>query len=152
MGLTSGVPITWALNRIEDKLGNAIDFSYGFDGALGEYWLHEVRWSNRNGVLLGRVELNYSLNRSDKTHGHGYGRTRQSLTRRLESIATFEGAGTPVRRYQLGYLQDTGGAGLAGSPSSYLYTVQECAGTGAECLAPTHLQRDVAWRGVKSLS
>jgi hypothetical protein len=152
VGVTSGVPIVWALNRIEDKHGNFISFSYGRDTAQGEYWPNEIRWSNNASTVLGRVEFSYSTNRSDKTFGHAYGRTRQSLTRRLEHIQVYEGQSTPMRRYVLSYLTSTGGTGLAGSPLSYLYTLRECAGTGSPCLAPTELLRDVGWRGVNSQS
>jgi RHS repeat-associated protein len=131
VGGTSGLPIVWAVNRIEDKLGNHISFSYELDSALGEYWPTEVRWANRNGVVLGRVQFSYTTARPDKHYGYGYGRTRQSLTRRLAHIQVHEGLSNAVRRYTLAYQQ--------GSLNNltYLASVQECAGTGSPCLAAT---------------
>ena len=152
VGQTQGVPLVWALNRIEDKHGNYISFTYGRDNALGEYWPAEVAWANKDGVALGRVLFNYDTLRADKTLGHGFGRTQQSLTRRLASIQVYEGTSNAVRRYNLTYLSSTGGAGVAGSPLSYLHQVQECAGTGSPCLPPTELYRSVGSRGVNSVN
>jgi RHS repeat-associated protein len=131
VGGTSGLPIVWAVNRIEDKLGNSISFSYGLDATLGEYWPTEIRWANRNGVTLGRVQFSYTTTRPDKHYGYGYGRTRQSLTRRLTHIQVNEALSNAVRRYTLAYQQ--------GSLNnlSYLASVQECAGAGSPCLAAT---------------
>jgi RHS repeat-associated protein len=135
VGGTSGVPITWALNRIEDKHGNFISFTYGRDPTLGEYWPAEIRWSNNLSQVLGRVVFGYSTARPDKTYGYGYGRTRLSLTRRLNHIQVYEGASVGVRRYALTYQQGTV------NQLSYLGSVQECAGIGSPCLPAT----EFAW-------
>ncbi|HUG98198.1 MAG TPA: FG-GAP-like repeat-containing protein, partial [Gammaproteobacteria bacterium] len=131
VGGISGRPIGWAINRIEDKHGNFITFSYGRDSTHGEYWPTEIRWSNRNAQPLGRVLFSYTSTRPDKGYGHAYGRTKRSLLRRLAHIQVYEGSGAAVRRYVLSYQQGTI------NNLSYLASVQECAGTGAPCLPAT---------------
>jgi RHS repeat-associated protein len=144
VGGTSGVPITWALNRIEDKHGNFISFSYGRDTTLGEYWLAEVRWSNNLSQILGRAVFSYSTARPDKSFGYGYGRTRQSLTRRLNHIQVYEGSGMAVRRYVLAYQQGTV------NQLSYLGSIQECAGAGSPCLPATTFEWSQGQQGFET--
>ena len=139
----NGHPIVWALNRIEDKHGNYITFSYGSDTTLGEYWPTQIDWFNNQAQRLGRVSFAYNTTRPDKIFGYGYGRTRQSLTRRLTHIQVNEGASSAVRRYVLSYAQGT----LSGL--SQLSAVQLCAGTGSSvCLPPTEFQWTQGERGV----
>lgn len=134
VGGISGRPIVWALNRIEDKHGNFITFSYGRDATLGEYWPTDIRWSNNLSQVLGRVVFSYSTTRPDKSYGYGYGRTRQSLTRRLNYVQVYEGTSAAVRRYVLAYQQGTV------NNLSHLNSVKECAGTGSPCLPATTFQ------------
>jgi RHS repeat-associated protein len=131
VGGISGRPLVWAINRIEDKHGNYIAFSYGRDATVGEYWPTEIRWANRDGMILGRVQFSYTTTRPDTHFGYGYGRTRHSLTRRLAHIQVNEGLGNAVRRYTLAYQQ-----GRLNN-LSYLASVRECAGTGSPCLPAT---------------
>jgi RHS repeat-associated protein len=146
VGATSGVPIVWALSRIEDKHGNFITFHYGHDTTHGEYWPTEIRWSNNLSQVMGRVVFSYSNARPDKSYGHAYGRTRQSLTQRLTHIQVNEGSSTAVRRYVLGYRQGTH------NNLSYLASVRECAGTGSPCLPPTSLEWTHGEQGFDMLS
>ncbi|WP_457356269.1 FG-GAP-like repeat-containing protein, partial [Roseateles sp. P5_D6] len=136
-------PIAWAVARISDTLGNAIDFKYeqrdvpwgsgptAGSPTTGHEWnISEVQYSGN------KVIFNYDIDglgndvRTDKSEAYQQGRKNVSL-RRLKSITTYVNSpatalgvngGTPVRTTKLTY--DYG----AVSKRSRIVKIQECAG------------------------
>ncbi|WP_158218458.1 FG-GAP-like repeat-containing protein [Roseateles puraquae] len=149
-------PMAWAVARISDTLGNAIDFKYeqrdvpwgsgptsGSPTAGHEWNIREVQYSGN------KVVFNYDLDtqgndaRTDKSEAYQQGRKNVSL-RRLKSITTYVNSpatalgangGTAVRTTQLTY--DYGPV----TGRSRIVKIQDCAGgpSSTRCLPATNL-------------
>ncbi len=85
----------WALNRMTDASGNAIDFTYVEDQAGGQYLIDTVSYAGRN------VKFHYE-DRPDRFVGYQSG-SKVSQTRRLKAVETRAG-GIVLRRAEVGYL------------------------------------------------
>lgn len=121
----SSTALLWAVSRIADRNGNAIDFEYQQNGATGEHQIAEIRYQGQSAIT---VKFNYGA-RPDVTAGWIAG-SRTGLSMRLENVET-RYSGSLVRRYDLSY---TAGAK---SGRSLLTSVTECNPT--ECFPPTTL-------------
>ncbi|MFZ2752994.1 MAG: SpvB/TcaC N-terminal domain-containing protein, partial [Lysobacteraceae bacterium] len=131
-----GVPLTWMIARVEDRVGNAMDYNYTGYGD-GETLVASIQYTSF-GATLGDRMVAFSY--EDRPGGAGSndrsssylagGLTRQ--TKRLTSVVTFVGS-APVRSYVLGY-------GLSATTSrSLLQSVTDCAhdATNWICKPPT---------------
>ena len=145
-----GAPIAlgWAIARITDTLGNAINFKYTQEDVAwgtgltsvggpkpGRQWgLSEITYAG------GRVAFNYEPGspRTDKSEAYHAG-AKQVSAARLHSITTFipgsAGGYLPVKSFKIGY-----GAGQTGR--SRVQSIKECAGdsSSTHCLPETVLE------------
>ncbi len=133
----------WAVNKIEDTVGNYMTFSYQDQSLQTDVELTQIAYTLHNNGTLGAVafaHVNFEYE-ARETYGPVYrgGWAITNTTRRLKSIKTealtrdpTTGASTGwalVRDYRLGY-------GTGNNNQSRLTSVQECPGTGL-CLPPT---------------
>jgi RHS repeat-associated protein len=132
-------PLSWLVEKTEDRLGNNMHYAYTAFGS-GENLLRSIRYTGfGSGQGDRRVELSYEPRTADlvssvnDTASSYMAGTLSRTTQRLKTISTFVGS-SPVRDYRLGY-----GAPSAGSTRSLLRTVTECAyqGAAAHCRQPT---------------
>jgi RHS repeat-associated protein len=126
-------PFVWALNRIRDRSGNVIDFLYQ-EGPGAAFRIASIRYNSNPGAGVASshdisfVYENRPNNEIDISYIAG---TPIREVLRLERIEVrYNGA--VLRRYELNYEP-----ALTESRRSRLASVQECAQTGADCLAPT---------------
>lgn len=133
----------WALNRIRDRVGNYIDFTYTLDTENGSYRPNEIRYSGNflRGIAPStRVVFVYeTATRPDPIYQY-----RQAATdpgsgiiveyKRVDRIDVVnEATSQAVRTYDLTY-DPAGGAG----GRTRLSSVREC--VGGDCLAATAFQ------------
>jgi RHS repeat-associated protein len=128
----NGETLLWAADRIEDKVGNYLVFSYYEDPVTGEHYLLQVDYTANDTVGLSpynHVLLFYEP-RPDTSSGY-IGGNPVINAKRLKNIQVYEGANV-VRDYRLSY--DTSAA----SAMSRLRSVTECesAAPEAACLMP----------------
>jgi hypothetical protein len=129
--------LTWYVNRIFDRSGNAIDFKY--DLADGEITLKEVSYAGGNV----KVMLEYVADWNPRTlYVAG---TQIKYTKLLSKITTLlpgagaQGADRTVKQYQLAYeYGDARGDTPGKQPIQRLKSVTECVSgaAGADCLPP----------------
>ena len=126
---------SWAISRLEDNVGNAIDFSYHND-AQG-HRIEEINYAYGSGTSANaRVEFDYE-DRLDVLQayigGHRF-RSAKRLTN-IKSYNRYEGGEALLRDYRLGYIENTNT--VAGVPQlSRLNSVSECTSDGS-CLPAT---------------
>ncbi len=124
----------WALSRIRDRSGNAIDFQYAENIANGSFRISELRYNSNPGAGVAashRVAFIYEIrnnNEIDSAYVPGMP-IRQVV--RLDRIDILYGT-IVLRRYELDYEP-----ALTATGFSRLATVRECGRDGAECLAPS---------------
>lgn len=140
-GSLSSVRMHWAVNRIRDRSGNYIDFTYTQDVNRGGYYPQEIRWTgNLNGTSAQykAVFVNESADRPDEIRNQlalvpAGANGKFNYIKRLSRIdVIYMPTSSLVRKYQLTYETAGGSGGL-----SRLQSVQECGLGGADCLAPT---------------
>ncbi|MGH8235878.1 MAG: FG-GAP-like repeat-containing protein, partial [Steroidobacteraceae bacterium] len=139
----TSTPRLWALNRIRDRVGNYIDFSYIEDTANGSYRPNEVRYAGSTSLGIApstRVVFVYeTATRPDPIYAYRYGQQTAGTGvivefKRLDRIDVIHDASSQtVRSYDVTY-QSAGGTG----GRSRVATIQECA--GGDCLAALTLQ------------
>ena len=86
-GADDTLAYTYALKRVQDTLGNSVDFTYASDPLKGEYVLTQIDYT-ANGASItaqNRVVLTYSASRTDKTFSYIFGR-KFAREKRLDSI------------------------------------------------------------------
>ena len=141
--LASGYTTTarvWALNKIEDRAGNGISFSYIEDGApYGSYRIDRISYRVNGSAGLSTpgyaIEFEYDPHPTgnvDTSYGAGGVIEDNKLMTTVD--VWYEGV-TPrtiVRRYNLDY-EDS----LSSANHSRLDEVEECGTGGSECFAPT---------------
>lgn len=131
------VPLTWMIRKVEDRVGNAMDYVYANHGE-GETLIESIYYTGFGGTLGSRrVAFNYDqrptgagTNDISSSYLAG-GVTRQ--TKRLATVVTFAG-NEAVRGWVLNY----GSAISSGSGRSLLQSVTDCAYDGANwiCKSP----------------
>jgi len=140
-GSLSSIRLHWALNKIEDRAGNAIEFSYAQDLTRGGYWPTEIRYTSHIGgttPLYKVVFVNETADRPDPILNRltytGSAASRQfDFTKRLSRVdVVYIPTSTIARRYELTYLP-------IGSTvkHSFIQSVRECGAGGVDCLTPT---------------
>lgn len=120
----------WAVNRIEDRKGNAMTVSYSEDNANGHYHPVRIDYTSNSGQSLSAgqsVRFSYAT-RSD-TNVQQIAGTTVSTQQRMTNVVAWVGE-TAVRDYRIAY--DNGGYGGA----SRVVSVTECSGDGTICLKP----------------
>lgn len=123
----------WAVNKVEDRVGNYLTISYQEDNLNGEYYPVQINYSGhttQNILPYNSVKFVYAF-RPDTTAQYQGGTLVQNRVR-LTNIQAYMGI-TLVRDYQLTY----DNSGLAGG--SRLSALQECApgAVGTSCLPAT---------------
>lgn len=127
-------PRAWALSRVRDRAGNAIEFVYTEDGSSGSYRLARVRYNgNPSAGVTATTEAAFTWEDrpptdKDLDYLAGY-RVLQALRLRRVDV---QHEGVLVRRYELGYQPD-----LPVTGRSRLVSVRECGRDAAQCLTPT---------------
>jgi len=131
----------WAVNRIRDRSGNAIEFTYEEDTTYGAFRPKEVFWTSNATQGLSaayKIAFIYEVTpRPDTLYGYRYGdrlviNGQITETKRLDRIDVIYNTSTVVRRYDLAYEPDGGAGGR-----SRLQSIQECGLGGSDCLSPT---------------
>ncbi len=138
--------LTWAQNRFQDSVGNAIDFVYS-NTANGHY-IDQIYYaygaandSNRNNARA-RIAFSYDTDRLDPSLEYLGGYQFFSAIR-LSRIDVYND-GMQIRNYQLRYRQVDAYSSLSNWLSKLL-SVQECVGT--QCLPATRFEWSEDERG-----
>lgn len=80
----------WAINKIQDRYGNFIEFTYTENSSESNFAPSEIRWGSeaagRN--VVGRARFEYVTNRSDVTHGYFAGGVVRN-DKRLQRVDVF---------------------------------------------------------------
>ncbi len=126
---------TWALNKIRDRSGNAIQFAYAEDTTNGAYRIASIQYTSNpaQGVSpTHTVEFVYETKPSSEVDsGYVAGSKVKEITR-LDRINVNYNGTTIVRRYELTYE-----GALSSTSKSRLASIQECSGSPLDCLAAT---------------
>ncbi len=112
----------WAINKISDRNGNAITFSYTEDNANGAFHINRIDYAN-----TASVRFVYET-RTDVINGYTTG-SKYSVSVRMKNVQTYVGT-TLVRDYRLTYEYG------ASTMRSRLISTTECDGA-VTCLSPT---------------
>jgi RHS repeat-associated protein len=126
---------TWALNRIRDRSGNAIDFSYFEDSTNGAYRIDLIRYTSNSAQGLSsayEVDFVWETKPSNEIDSGYVAGSKVKQVTRLDRIDVKYNTTTLVRRYELTYE-----GALSSTSKSRLASIQECAGATPECFAPT---------------
>ena len=113
----------WALNKIRDRDGNYIEFTYTEDNANGTYRPNEIRWTGNTGQALTpaykAVFVYEARSGTDPLvrYENGY---KSKETNRLLRLDVFYNTTNIVRRYTPSYMT------AASTPRTHTQTVQEC--------------------------
>ena len=133
----------WALNKVQDTVGNYLAVTYAEDSANGSYYPTRIDYTGnaRNGLTpYNSVEFAYGPEvRPDIVPMYHLGSLIKSMVR-LVGIKSFAG-GSFVREYRLGYRLN------GANNTSRLSTITECAGDGT-CLPATAISWNAESAGV----
>ncbi len=143
---------SWAVNKIEDKYGNAVIFSYNENVSSGEHDPAEIRWSESPSTSS-RYKLIFTYEsqpRPDTRSGFIFG-AQWTRSKRLEKVVLqFDNSLVHEYRFKYrdspGVSQDTGSTGR-----SKLASVQQCGPTS--CLPSTSFDwwlGDPGWAAVST--
>ena len=127
-------PRAWALSRMRDRAGNAIDYSYTEDAVNGSFRIATVRYNgNPSAGVTPTHEVAFSyenrpVNEADLGYVAGLAISQAVRLARIELLYN----GSVLRRHELGYA-----AALSTTGRSRLVSLRECA--GGDCLAPTSM-------------
>jgi RHS repeat-associated protein len=133
-------PRVWALNRIRDRAGNSIDFTYIEDATHGAFRPDRIIWTgNASQNIRAPYQMAFvyeTAPRPDTLYGYRFGNQTTvngeiTETHRLDRIDVLYNDAV-VRRYELNY-EPSGGAGAR----SRLQSIQECGTGGTDCYSPT---------------
>lgn len=125
----------WALNEIRDRDGNEITFTYVEDTTNGSYRLDLVSYagnSSQGTSAIYTIDLVYEPKPTEEIDSAYLAGSVIKETQRLSRIDVLHNGSTLFRRYELNYEP-----ALSATKRSRLASVQECAGSGSNCLAST---------------
>ena len=133
--------VSWSIERVEDREGNAADYSYFNNQADGEHYVTRINYTRNDGaglVAANSIRFGYEA-RQDVSPSHANS-VLTDIRSRLVRISTYLGE-TEIRWLQLDY---AGGAsadydGVSGR--SRLKEITECV-SDVGCRAPTVVQWD----------
>jgi len=133
---TAWTPRAWALSRVRDRFGNAIEFRYVEDPASGSYRVTSIHY---NGNSAAGVEPTHTLQfiyesrpASEVDLLYVAGSPIRQLVRLVRIDLLYNGS--VLKRYDLDYELALSTAGR-----SRLASLRECGVGASECLAPTML-------------
>ena len=136
-GGRSPTPWAWALNRLQDRAGNVIDFRYVEDIAQATFRLASVAYNAHPAAGLAATHqvsfIHETRPASEVDLGFVAGQPVRQVTRL--SRVDVSHAGALVKRYDLGFE-----ASLSTAGRSRLSSIRECGRGGSSCLAPTRLE------------
>lgn len=136
----ASTPRVWALNRIRDRSGNAIELTYFEDATNGGFRPDRVRWtSNTSQGVPAPYEMAFVYEtepRPDILYGYRFGNLSSvsgqvTETHRIDRVDVLHNSSV-IRRYDLTY-EAAGGAGAR----SRLQSIKECGVGGTDCYLPT---------------
>ncbi len=120
----------WALNRIEDSVGNYLTVSYSENNALSESYPTRIDYTgNASMSVLPYNSVRFIYENRPDTAAHFVGGSQVQLNQRLKKIETYLGT-TLLNTYELTYAQSVS------TGQSRLISLKECAADGT-CLLPT---------------
>ena len=125
---------SWALNRIRDRLGNAMTFEYTETAPFGSYRIAAIRYNqNPNAGITASHVVSFVYETRSSSEIDPYFAAGAPIRQivRLDRIDVLYNAAV-VRRYDLGYEPMLSSAGR-----SRIASIQECGAGGTDCLAPT---------------
>ena len=129
----------WALNRVEDTVGNYMTFHYLEDAANETCRLDRIAYAgNTTAGTLPQSEVRFAYELRPDQRSFYQGGARINMTHRLTGVETFTNAEL-VRDYRFGYDESP----INGR--SRLLSVTEC--SGSDCLAPTSFKWDAGDSG-----
>ncbi len=126
---------SWSINKIRDRSGNAIVFSYTEDTTNGSFRLSTIQYTQNTTVGTSptyTVTFNYASLPAGEVDSRF---VASSIVKRIVRATSIDvsSPATLIRRYLLTYE-----ANLSNTAKSRLQSVQECAGaSGTDCLAAT---------------
>ncbi|GAB4354855.1 MAG: hypothetical protein Kow006_20830 [Gammaproteobacteria bacterium] len=124
--------MVWAVNRVSDRKGNYMTFSYDEDNANGEYRIDAIHYTG-NPTLSPAASVTFEYETRPDVKPVYVGGTKTQQSQRLLAIHAFVGT-TEFKTYHFTY--ETAGQGS--NVRSFLDSVQECA-DATECLPATYL-------------
>ena len=137
-GQGSFTPMTWAMNRAQDRKGNYLTVSYNTAAAKYEYNVARINYAGTSASAPNQsVLINYNTAvRSDQTTGYGPTGIAVQMTQWVSNIQVLAN-GSLVRQYTPTYSYSTTSSRLI------LTTLQECApstfgSTTADACLPAH--------------
>jgi RHS repeat-associated protein len=137
----------WAVSKIRDRSGNAIDFTYTEDTTNGSYRISSIQYTSNSGQGLTAayaVNFTYETKPSNEIDtGYVAGSLIKEITR-LDRIDV-NYSSVLVRRYELTYE-----GALSSTSRSRLASVQECTGSPLDCLAATTFSYQNGTNGLSS--
>lgn len=130
----------WMLNKVQDKFGNYYTVGYvEYTGAAqrGEYFVYSIDYFNARAQIMGRIQFNYDVSRTDSYFAYSYGASMVARLSRLSSIDVYghdpDGALALAWQYELTYQYNIA------SGHSQLIQVRQCDAMALRCLAPTNM-------------
>jgi RHS repeat-associated protein len=139
--------LVWAVNKIRDRSGNEILFTYTEDSTNGSYRVNTIQYTRNTsaGVTTPQYAVNFvyetvPVGEVDSQYLAG---SRIKRVTRVDRIEVTYNASTLVRRYELTYESS-----LSATYKSRLTTIQECGGSGSDCLSPTTINYQNATVGL----
>ena len=121
----------WALDRVTDRAGNYMTYTYVEDGANGEYYIDEINYTLNDGASAtgtNKIQFRYGGRTDDIVLYRGGSKIQ--VSKRLTQVR-IRVDGTRERTYYLRY--EYGGA----TGRSRLTEVEDCEGDGSgDCLEP----------------
>lgn len=130
-GTAPTVPLLWAVNKISDRLGNSMDFTYKVDATNGSYVIDRITYN------AGKAYVLFNSSTLANAPAKFLAGTKVSSNYRLDSV---EGhvidsgnVDSMIKKYVLTYKSSDS---LYGIPdAAHLISIQECGASGG-CLPP----------------
>ncbi len=125
----------WALNKIRDRDGNEIVFTYIEDATYGSFKLDLVSYAGnpmQGSSAIYSVDLVYEAKPAGEIDSGYIAGSRVKEIQRLDRIDVLHNGTDLYRRYELTYE-----ASLSATSLSRLASVTECAGTASNCFPAT---------------
>jgi RHS repeat-associated protein len=124
----------WALNKIRDRLGNEVLFSYTEDATNGSYRINTIQYTQNTNAGVSahyQVAFIYEPVPTGEIDTAYLANSKIKRVVRVDRIDTFSDS-VLVHRYDLSYE-----SGLSNTGKSRLSSIQECAGTAGDCFPAT---------------
>lgn len=148
--LTGGVRV-WAVSQISDRTGKYIEYRYGWDPSISEYWIDEIRYTGHLPICSGQFciakppynKIRFKYETRPDSFPRFFGGTWFQSTKRLTNIKTYVASDSRpllVTDYRISY--ETGNA----TQRSRISKITQCPASGS-CLPATN----ITWQDWPSL-